>query len=898
MPTPLHCRVPRPPPIFVGREEELAWLDAALSRSNVALIAGWAGIGKSALVAAWCARAGIDSAVCLRAEGIRSVYAQLCAIWGESTDPADVEGCAFGIIEGMERHAHHLIIEDAHGFVASDELVRLVTAFAKWHTGPARLVVLSRVRVAAPEVAEQSLWLPPLPDGQVEELMHGCAPGELGSRIRALAGLAHGSPLEARRLLDGSSGATPAQLADLPAAALALAAVISCVDRLPVSAIGGPLAETRLLLSARRLIEQERDLVWVADAHRVSPQGLAGVGELAGVVASSLIAVDIREWRWPALLLARVAARTDLVDQLLSDVDEGFADVVGSQRLFAALAGVSSEEALRMRLLCVYSSPWQQGLAWLGGLSVPACAPSKLAYSLALFAANEIGRAETVLRQLPSQTVDAHMQIEALICLLKGADEQSLPDLQRQLAALDLPRESDQLRRDIWLAYARYRAGDRRVGQTIIRTVFARRHLLGSNRASSCRELYQVLVYLSIFSEARRLADEEGLTRHLSPRWAYLGAVVAVETCNDAARIEQLGRLEQVASGSMRYEFLVAYLNERHTEHVDVSLAWNELLRMRTMAEALGDARFLADCRLYELELTLYLATPPREQPVVDDAVHDTLVSLVRLRMDGHDPGAKAQFDNGAWQAVLCAERLWASGDAESAKALLDVSIVDAQRRSAVLEEADLRAAQAQLVLRWPSLDSARARAIASQLFDFAEAHGLTELRLMAVGMRLLIEPTRPTDGALRGVADGPALIARIARTLLGEQEVVWKSDRDAVDCMSRRWPSGTSADSSALVLDAELFTVGAAGGHLLVLGNHRLLYRILETLVKTPKGATKERLAREVWSVPSYRPDRDDKRIQVAIARLRSLIASASFPVAVITTPTGYSVSLESDVA
>ncbi len=51
----------------------------------------------------------------------------------------------------------------------------------------------------------------------------------------------------------------------------------------------------------------------------------------------------------------------------------------------------------------------------------------------------------------------------------------------------------------------------------------------------------------------------------------------------------------------------------------------------------------------------------------------------------------------------------------------------------------------------------------------------------------------------------------------------------------------------------------------------------------------TKEHLARAVWSVKSYRPDRDDKRIQVAVARLRAIVAKEEFPLSISTTPTGY---------
>ena len=898
MPLPLHCRVPRPPPIFVGRQDELAWLRTALDRGSVAVINGWAGIGKSALVAAWCAESGFDNFVCVRAEGVRSVYAQLCALWGEGADANDIDGCTFGVIEGLERHQHHLVVEDTHGFVRPDELARLVSTFSRFHSGQSRLLTIGRVRLPVPEIAEQALWLGPLPDDQVADLIRRCATSDSNERVEAMVRAAHGSPFEARRLVDGAPAATPAQLFQLPPTALALASVLARVDRLPVFAVGESIANSPALLAELRLIDRDRELVRMPDAHRpLFASEAPGMAEVAGAVADSLIESRVQEWRWTALQLACMARRIDLVDELLSAADEGFVDLIGSQRLFDTLADISSDEALRMRLLCVYSSPWQAGLTWLAGLDGAVGPRSQLAYSQALFAANEIARAESVLHALTASDVDAVTRLEASIGLVKIADEHRLPDLERQLTELDLALEGDRMRRDVWLAYVRYRLEDRRTGQALVRAVFAKRHRLGPNRQAIARELYGVLVFLSMFSDARKLAEEEGITQRLSPRWAYFSAVVAVETCSGSDRVRQVARLEPVAAGSMRYEFLVGYLEERHAQHVDLPLARGALTRMWAVAEALGDTRFLADCRLYELELSLYSAKRPHARLLAAHAPHAALVSLVRLRMDGDDPGAPAEPQQAVWQTVLCAERAFLRGDFESAMAILDAGVLEAHGRQAMLEAADLRAAQGHLLLRWPDLDRARAMQVVSRIHQLAEAHGLAELAALAKGVELLTETTRPSEEVLRLLGDRPSLIGRVARVLLGEEQADWKSDRDALANLTRRWARTASPEPALLELDPEAFTARASGSTL-ELANHRLLFQILDLLARAPKGASKERLAREVWSVASYRPDRDDKRIQVAIARLRSLIARVRFPVSIVTTPTGYCVAGNADAA
>jgi DNA-binding winged helix-turn-helix (wHTH) protein len=60
--------------------------------------------------------------------------------------------------------------------------------------------------------------------------------------------------------------------------------------------------------------------------------------------------------------------------------------------------------------------------------------------------------------------------------------------------------------------------------------------------------------------------------------------------------------------------------------------------------------------------------------------------------------------------------------------------------------------------------------------------------------------------------------------------------------------------------------------------------------------GLTKEQLAREVWGVTRYRPDRDDKRVFVAINRLRKLLRDTGGVLSLENTPTGYALVVAED--
>ncbi|MEQ9699622.1 MAG: hypothetical protein RLO54_17430, partial [Sandaracinaceae bacterium] len=67
-PPPRRWRLPHPPPRFTGRAEERAWLEAALDRGPVTVLAGPAGIGKTALATVVAAeRGGVASCLVVSA---------------------------------------------------------------------------------------------------------------------------------------------------------------------------------------------------------------------------------------------------------------------------------------------------------------------------------------------------------------------------------------------------------------------------------------------------------------------------------------------------------------------------------------------------------------------------------------------------------------------------------------------------------------------------------------------------------------------------------------------------------------------------------------------------------------------------------------------------------------
>lgn len=154
---------------------------------------------------------------------------------------------------------------------------------------------------------------------------------------------------------------------------------------------------------------------------------------------------------------------------------------------------------------------------------------------------------------------------------------------------------------------------------------------------------------------------------------------------------------------------------------------------------------------------------------------------------------------------------------------------------------------------------------------------------------------------------------ARLCRALLrGERgELEWVRTQDAVSPIAARQAAlalGTSSapgdrcdrafaalwarwSSRPWVVDLKRGTV-RRDGVVVSLGRRRVLYALLAALRAE---VDREALAREVWGVRSYHPARDDKRIDVAIGRLRALLDDdRQAPRYVLTRPGGYVLSPE----
>jgi len=103
--------------------------------------------------------------------------------------------------------------------------------------------------------------------------------------------------------------------------------------------------------------------------------------------------------------------------------------------------------------------------------------------------------------------------------------------------------------------------------------------------------------------------------------------------------------------------------------------------------------------------------------------------------------------------------------------------------------------------------------------------------------------------------------------------------------------PIATPLDSRSVRLDVVRRRLALPDGRVKWLS--KLPCRLIDYLVQVGGAASKEQLATDVWGVRSYHPLRDDKRMHVAVHRLRRLIErNPAHPELLITTADGYALS------
>jgi hypothetical protein len=938
---PLRLRLKNPPGAFLGRTAESEWLRAAVERASVALVYGLGGLGKTALVLATLRRSfpeRIDRTVMVALspsdrEPERAVARAVAEASGASLEDFgnEPEALLAQVLDLADRSGFWFVIEDAHH--GDPERVRAFLGAAATYARAARWIVTSRADAGAPELAGQTLALGAMARGELQELARACAPSLDEVHVDGAVGAAGGSPWRLMQVLRDPSPAAAGDLdvlQGLPATSarflldLALVETPFSIELLATFTGVPPAAELRRL-EARGLLEPGLAAVRLHDVARGllrSSAGEARAREIADALAGA---------RDPAAVLesARLSVEAGRVDRAAACVGDCIETLVRSgyaARVFRLFEGASGAETRAIKLRCAMVLGGAAPLAWATALPEPEPLIERLWWaeclhlatkSEAAFEAARAVSAEAEARGDKAVAIAAHL-LEARALLVAGLAPRALATLDRA----DPVTRDDRMRVHALRVRALASAGRIREGLELAD------RLGGDLEGLASATLRDVeLGRLGVFLTSGRARKASEVVERMRARrdagtevWVSLNALIpelliAIEGGQLALARELAPRVGRLVGGVPGLRLYYRWCELRLC-FVEGELADLGARIEQATAEALGLGLFRMVHWFRHLEL---LHTCLTRTPVGPAATSDRPVSeSTRL----HDAGYERLRAARAGEAWACAEV-----DVDSLPDIVDLRIVElvanatgalVSNRPERAEQAARRAmelgaehgfllwaADARLLLCDALVLRGRGPKLAEELASLeqqAAGFGSRRYRAEAEVARAAFGAPVPDAGALEvlaGLVEIAPSAARRARAILDPRR------RDDLDAVDRLVVGAATAGEGGVAL----VTPGAAGdfrpgcgldhtnrtmwlpdGRRVDFSRNELWWSFLSALERHGGAASKEELAREVWGVAKYHRLRDDKRMHVAVRRMRTSIEDLpSEPRRLVTTADGY---------
>lgn len=892
---------------LVGRTEELRALGARLAASPVTLVLGRAGIGKTATVRHVVrGRRAIEIGVRPGDDRRQVLGAVGRALAGRVVVPAslgDVEALGEAIARAAERAEATIVVDDLHHLSPREirAIVEEVTAVAR----RSRWVFLARA--LPPEVrkrhARVAIELDDLDPRSLRRLARSIAPNVKPREIGALVEAAQGSPWLLRRCLTTRAGGPPDAreiAAALPKRAAPLLRLLAAlhlpIDAATARALGGPLPrgpEVELGRDRVRAHDALRDALARDPLDADLPRRLDVAASELGDAAASLEAArlhleagdaaasaEILERTFDAIVDAGLAPRLhvllrDTTDAPLSEIRLRAAIVLG--------AGLPLDEVLadpRPQTPGAHTA-YAEGLL-LAGRPLEARA---LLEKGARTRRDEILLARTLL------TMGALDEAQALVGSFGGTEDVRVTALAARIAAARGDHaKATALADELGALAATLPSSLRRMVQNTRITVYSSAGNLKQVRGAA-RALYGTP------SAGMSLIEEQGGIATL--------ALVEIEGANIEEGRRLLGMLAADARG-------VRFFRRMNTIRIhmiegDFAAASAEADAVLAEAEVERNLEHERWGRVAWSMLRLLLASDVRAPHVVRDEVvtgSDAQASFLRAfrRIRALRVGASIADDASANDAGDAIDArifaLLAEATAELFRSAWDDVERSARRAVALAEEHGYvaHAFEARLLLfdaLFVAQRHAPARSIAGELDAIARRVGSRRFALEAELANALFA-ARPPIRALERIAEGIAIApaaARRARRLLGLADDCDRLDARVVAAATWsdwvRSPRGGAGPSWGIDLDEQ--RIWFPDGRTRALAPRALHGSIVRALVDAKGACTKEELAKAVWGVRDYHPLRDDKRIQVAIMRLRRAVEDGKRASRIASTPDGY---------
>lgn len=870
-PVPLRFRLPNPPPQFVGRAAELAWLHDALERSPVAVVCGPSGIGKTALVLAALHRFTADAvprtlflsirpgdlAAQLRLELVRA----LLKMTGQrrELDASEPEALVEAAIDLAETHALHVVLDDAH-HAEAEEMNELLVQLATY-ARRSRFIATQRHPPSPPNLRAVSLTLAAMPKPELESLALALSPKRGAAEVQQLASAASGSPWLLTQLALGRGEPSAGRdhlLGGLPPAVDRFLAALSLLN---VPAPIELFERLALLPDEASLAELERRGIVFRHASGLRLHDMA-----AGLLAKSTgpshaeLARGFAELSEPELVVeaVRLFVEAGEVDAAVRLLDVRASDVFDSgqaPRLFGVIKDLRDKRLSRHQLKAATEMGNPTALvAVLQGESPH----EEFAWCEALYASGDVARARAAAaaqRDRARREGDRARFFAAT--LLHARCAMHARELDAALAELKaLTPENDDERLRARALAVRVAAVGGREGAEADALELARKL-----RAAPPEELEPLEDTAAALVELHhpRAAEEMLALVLATPRGARTPLAASRRALALSARLKlEAGRL---AEAKAAYDELAPYLKSATLLRPAVLAV--ELERRLTVGELAG-----VDADLEVLE---------RDARGADAALATTAErlrgELQRLRGRRVEPSFEA-------------ERAALSGDAVAAVEMAARAAQLARGSGFPLVEAAALAVMAD-VCAVAGHDEAR-KSAAAALAALAARIGSSR---WACEAELMMSPPLERLEELAALGDVSPIAARRSQALLGA---------DTGDAMDRLVLKALAPAPVRLVRDGAAAFPGWGldcraravwlPGRRVELESRAVQFQVLELLARRGGAATKEQLVVGVWGEREYHPGRHDPRLHMTVRKVREAVEDdASNPVRVLTTDDGY---------
>ena len=953
---PLQWRLTNPPAIFVGRDAEIAQLTRAIREAPASVVVGPGGSGKSALVlrtlfnvfpdrVSSTIRVGMnmgDSLAQLWYEVVRAASAAAGRgpiAWAQVGKTAQM--LCTEALDIVEAHDLWVVLDDLHlgDPQAVDTFIRLLQAYGR----RSRWIVTMRRPISLVETPQQVLALDALSTETLDELAQRCAPELPPQERRQAVQASEGSPWRLRLLLAGDHGAKELTgeelLSHLPADAADLVTALSVVQLpLPEETVAHfssvPTEDRRLTLVQQGVLEPGSSRYALHDKTQAMV-AKSLVGSAYEAVCAKVVAGLEADGRPEAMVESlRLKLDQENTEQSVSFLDEHGMTLVlrgFAPRMWRMLEDCAHPRLKGWRLRLGLYVASNDSIRWTMRQPEPEAYPDRLAWLIMRFLAGEVRSSLQSAKRLMVEadeagdtktTFDTGM-FYARVCLQVGQPGEAAATLD----ALEPSAIGESVVRDACRSRVLALNGRYAEGLALARSVLEQRevclpHVLIES-ASEVGSALTILGYLDEAAEAIEQATpykgrESWAASTMQTQLRHLFLAIRTGRLDDARDILALLDLGEVGG-----PLLGVFVRILHAVCAALVGAFEGV--DRKMDLTLSEAERSENAYMYQWSffartwLSLILNEDPLpfqwapEIAPPEGPQRDALRLLAQIRANRYgvptdepwpERAADVVVELGVLRDIARAEEALIMDDPRRAIHHGQMAVARSREHGAKISEAEGLSVLATALIcgeQWAALGEAAAalETLANEMPSLRFGHHARFFQMVA-------SDTLPDAKLITSLSltahQAPALVDRI-RALLGVTAPAHRLDDAIVAGLGRRWPDvvlrrfgAYREDDAACLWTVDLVrqAITLPDGRRVDLSKHALFRRLLTALAGDGGESDKATLAEEVWDVSAYHPLRDDKRIRVAVRRLRRLIEEdPSNPKRLVTIEDGYAIGI-----